>query len=632
MSARSPMKHALAVAVAVSYVVVALPDGSYAPEAIAAGTLVIWWAVIVGLAVGAWPRAGVPRGAIAAGACIAALAVLTALSLAWANDDGRAFVEVVRVAGYAGVFALVVLASPLGSARSWLVGLAIGLVAVAALALGSRFEPGLPGGDDVIGAEIPSARGRLSFPIGYWNGLGACMALAGVLLVWLGARAGTRVGRSLAVAALPAILLTIYLTSSRGAMIAGTVGVAVLLALGPARVRLAGGLVAAAIGGGALIALTEQRSPLIDDPGTPVAGFAGDEILLATVIVVAAAGLVRYLVDDRLARLRIGWRVPRVALVVAGVLAIGALIAADPVARFEEFKSPPEGERLQEFSVSGDLTRGASSGRYQFWAAGADAFAEEPITGIGAGGYEAWWSQHGELSVVIRNAHSLFFETLSELGIAGLLLVLAFLALGAVHGWRRRGSGGSTAGAVEAGLAVLAAGIVSAAIDWTWEIPAVFGPVVVAVALLTGSASVDPANPVPIRRSFGWGIATLLAGWAAVWVAGVLFLAELKLSDSKAAADRGDLTRAAQDARDASTLQPWAAEPYLQLALVDEQAGNLPGARREIDGAIERAPDDWSLWFVASRIEEAAGDAAAALTDYGRARQLNPRTPAFRRR
>ena len=626
------MKHALAVAVAVVYVVVALPDGSYAPEAIAAGTLVIWWAVIVGLAVGAWPRTGVPRPAIAAGVCIAALAVLTALSLAWANDDGGAFVEVVRVAGYAGVFALVVLASPQGSARSWLLGLSIGLVAVAALALGSRFEPGLPGGDDEIGTSIPSARGRLSFPIGYWNGLGACMALAGVLLVWLGARAETRVARSLAVAALPVILLTIYLASSRGAMIAAAVGIAVLLALGPARVRLISGLAIAAVGGGALIALTEQRSPLVDDPGSPVAGFAGDEILLATLIVAASVGLVRYLVDDRLARVRISWRVPKVALAVAGVVAIAALIAADPVARFDEFKQPPEGQRLQEFSVAGDLTRGASSGRYQFWSAAADAFAEEPITGVGAGGYEAWWSEHGSLSVVVRNAHSLFWETLGELGVGGVLLVASFLALGVVHGWRRRTAGGSPAGTVEAALALLAAGILSAAIDWTWEIPAVFGPVVVAVAVLTGPATLRPEDEGPRRRSFGWGVATLLAGWAAVWVAGVLFLGELKLADSEAAAERGNLASAAQDARDAATLQPWAAEPRLQLALVDEQAGNPADARREIEEAIERAPDDWSLWFVASRIEEAAGDTEAAFAAYGRARALNPRTPAFRRR
>jgi len=313
-------------------------------------------------------------------------------------------------------------------------------------------------------------------------------------------------------------------------------------------------------------------------------------------------------------------------------VAIAALIATDPLARFDEFKQPPQGERLQDFSVSGDLTRGASSGRYQFWSAALDSFAEEPITGIGAGGYEAWWSQHGSLSIVVRNAHSLFFEMLGELGVGGLLLVAAFLALGGVHGWRRRASGGSTAGAVEAALAVLAVGIVSAAIDWTWEIPAVFGPVVVAVALLTGPASLARSDPAPRRRSFGWGVATLLAGWAAVWVAGVLFLGELKLADSEGASDRGDLTTASQDARDASTLQPWAAEPHLQLALVDEQAGDLAGARREIARAIDRAPDDWSLWFVSSRIEEAAGDIRAAFLDYQRARELNPRTPAFRRR
>lgn len=626
------MKHAFAVGVAVIYVIVALPDGSNSPEAIAAGTLVIWWAVIVGLAVGAWPRAGVPRPAIAAGVCIAALAVLTALSLAWANDDGRAFVEVVRVAGYVGMFALVVLASAQGSARSWLLGLAMGLVAVAALALGSRLQPGLPGGDNEIGTSIPSARGRLSFPIGYWNGLGACMALGAVLLVWLAARGETRVGRSLALAALPAILLTIYLTSSRGAMSAGIVGVGVLIALGPARTRLLGGLAIAAVGGGVLIALTEQRPLLVDDPGTSAARFAGDEILLATLIVGASVGLVRYLIDDRLARLKLSWRAPRVALAAAGVLAVGALIAADPVARFDEFKQPPEGEQLQEFSVSGDLTRGASSGRYQFWSTAADAFAEKPITGIGAGGYEAWWSQHGSLSVVVRNAHSLFWETLGELGAGGVILVISFLVLGAVHGWRRRKSGGSRAGVVEATLAVLAAGIFSAAIDWTWEIPAVFGPVVVAVGLLTGPATFRRMQPAPDRRAFGWGVATLLAGWAAVWVAGVLFLGELKLADSEAAAERGDLETAAQNASDASTLQPWAAEPHLQLALVHEQAGNFTGARREIGKAIDRAPDDWSLWFVASRIDEAAGDISAAFVNYGRARELNPRAPAFRRR
>jgi hypothetical protein len=634
--AQSPMKHALVVAVAVTYVIVSLAEGGYAPEALAAGTLVIWWAVIVGLAVGAWPRAAVPRPALTAGLCIVGLALLTALSLAWSNDDGRTFVEVTRVAGYAGLFALVILASPGGSARSWLVGLAIGLTAVAALALGSRLEPALPGSDYRLGEFIPGAEERLSYPIGYWNGLGACMALGSVLLVWLGAQATTRPGRALATAALPAVLLTLYLASSRGGFVATAVGVAVLVALGPGRLRLLGGAALALAGGLALVGLADLRSPLIDSPGTPVADLAGDEILLATLVVCGLVGLARYVADRPLGRLAVPWAATRIALVVFAFLALAGVATADPVSRFEEFKQVPTGQ-----DVEAHLTSGSGSGRYQFWSAAVDAFAHDPITGIGAGGYEAWWTEHASFERVLRDAHSLFFETLAELGVGGLVLIVAFLALGAVHGWRRRG-GGSPDGTVEAALALLAAGIFSAAYEWTWEIPAAFGPVVVAVALLTGPAVVrrranpagasagDGADPGTVaHRSFGWGVATLLTGWAAVWIAGVLFLTEIKLDDSRDAADRGDLDSAAQDASDASTLQPWAPAPWLQLALVEERAGNLPAARERIEEAIERAPDDWSLWITASRIERRAGDREAAEAAYLRAQSLNPRSGIF---
>ena len=648
------MKHALAVAVAVFYVAVSLVEGGFPPEALAAGTLLIWWAVIVGLAVGAWPRASVPQPAIAAGLCMAGLALLTALSMGWASDDGRAFIELVRVAGYAGLFAIVLLASPAGSARGWLLGLAIGLVAVAALSLGSRFEPALPGSDSQIGDFIPSAEGRLSYPIGYWNALGACMALGTVLLVWLGAQAETRRGRAIAIGVLPPVLLALYLTSSRGGIVAAVVGLAVLLALGPARLQLAGGLTLATAGGALLCGLTELRSPLVDEPGSAVARFAGDEILLATLIFSAAVGLIRYAADDPLRRLatpRIVTRLAgrptlvRVALAAAAAVALAGAFAADPVQRFEDFKSTPPVERVGNAQVSARIASGSGSGRYQFWSAAVDAFASDPVTGIGAGGYEAWWNQNGSIPRTVRHAHSLFLETLGELGVVGLLLIGSFIGLGAVHGWRRR-RGGSPGGVVEVTLALLAAGVLSATIEWTWEIPVAFGPVVVAVALLVGpatfrSVSPDPAasgsqtrsdgtpGGEPPRRAFGWGVATLLAGWAAVWIAGVLLLAEVKLDDSRAAVDRGDLSTAAQDASDASTLQPWAAEPRLELALAAETAQDLPAARREVAEAIDRAPEDWSLWYVAGRIEQRADKERAAAAAFEQAKSLNPRAPIF---
>ena len=57
-----------------------------------------------------------------AGGCLIALTGFTALSMGWGVDDGGAFDDTMRAVCYAGVFALVVVASPARSARSWLAG------------------------------------------------------------------------------------------------------------------------------------------------------------------------------------------------------------------------------------------------------------------------------------------------------------------------------------------------------------------------------------------------------------------------------------------------------------------------------------------------------------------------------
>ena len=92
----------------------------------------------------------------------------------WADDAQRAFSEVVRIAGYLGLFVLVVIASSRTGARPWLIGLAGGLVVVVGGALLSRFDPSLFGGADrEFLAALPIVGGRLSYPVGYYNGLGA---------------------------------------------------------------------------------------------------------------------------------------------------------------------------------------------------------------------------------------------------------------------------------------------------------------------------------------------------------------------------------------------------------------------------------------------------------------------------
>ena len=231
LSSSSKGQHALVGVVAVSTAALCLAEGGYAPGAYAAAGLVAWVGVIA-MIVATRDTVDVPGAALVSGAALAGLAAFALLSVAWGSDDGRAVAEAIRPAAYAGVFALVVIASRRGQAFPFLAGLGIGLAVVAALALGSRFESSLPGSDEELGAILPAAVGRLSYPLGYWNALAACMAIGVVLLGWLGAAARTQPARALAVGAIPLCMLAIYLASSRGGVLAAAVGIVVLLLAG----------------------------------------------------------------------------------------------------------------------------------------------------------------------------------------------------------------------------------------------------------------------------------------------------------------------------------------------------------------------------------------------------------------
>ena len=360
--------------------------------------------------------------ALGAGICLAALAAWTAISIGWASDNGGAFIEVVRVLGYLGLFVLVVITSPRASARAWLGGLGLGLLIVAVIALASRFEPSLAGDQD-LNRLLPAAAGRLSYPIGYWNGLAAAMAAGVLLVVWLGGHARAAWLRSVAVAAMPLPILVIYFASSRGGVIAAAAGLAVLLSLGPARARMLAGAFVGGAGGVLLCWLASRKHELVDALGSSTAASQGDQMLALTIAVVGALGILRYLIDGWLAGLEVPRRVTRGVIAATLVAVIAGILVADPSTRWSEFKQVGALETKSTY-VAAHLSSGSGSGRYQFWTAALDGFDDHPLDGIGAGGYEAYWDQHGALAMPVRNAHSLFFETMAELGVIGLLLLV----------------------------------------------------------------------------------------------------------------------------------------------------------------------------------------------------------------
>ena len=95
-------------AIALAYFGLSIADGGSELILVAFFTAVVWWAVIVGLALGILPRSRVPVRAIVACASLAGLALFAALSMTWGSDDGAAFTDVLRITSYLGLALFVV--------------------------------------------------------------------------------------------------------------------------------------------------------------------------------------------------------------------------------------------------------------------------------------------------------------------------------------------------------------------------------------------------------------------------------------------------------------------------------------------------------------------------------------------
>jgi hypothetical protein len=614
---------------ALTVVMVAVDGGGFG--VVSRGTLAIavWWALLVLVATGLLAPSRLPPAAGLALGFLAAFVVLTGASLAWADSSERAFAELDRAALYLGVFALAALVAAAGEPRAAADGLAVGIAAVAGIALAARFFPDQAPATE-LPSFLPSAQTRLSYPIGYWNGLAALIAVGVPLLLRSAIEAGSPVRRALAMASLPALAQVLYLTSSRGGTAAALAAVATLLALAPRRLALLGAILTAGAGTALAIWILVARTSLVDGPlGTAAAEAEGRSAALLTLAVCAVTGLgyllaVRYVpAPPRLPRasVRAG-----VALLLAA--AAVAVIAADPVDAFETFKRPPAPAPATGSGpdpLATHLLSGGGGGRWQFWSAAVDEFRSSPLVGRGAGSFEAWWAQHGTIPYFVRDAHSLYLETLGELGIAGLGLLLgafAAAAFAALRGWRRRPEADRIL--VAALLAGFVAFALEAAVDWVWEVTVVAAAGIACLGLAAASASRRPrAVPVLARAAVAVTALAVIAAQALV------LLAEIELRDSRAAARAGDFPAALAHALDARALEPWAATPRLQLALVAEETGDLASARGHIGAALERDSRDWRLWLVAARLETKAGAIAAARRSLARARELNPRSPLF---
>jgi hypothetical protein len=601
--------------------------------------IAVWWAVIVGAAVGVLPVARPTRAAWPMIGLLTAFTAWTLLSTTWSSSSERSVLEAARVATHLGVLVLAVTALRRDTARHAVNALATAIAVVGGLALLSRLHPSwFP--EPATATFLPSVASRLSYPLNYWNGLGAFMAMGIPLLLCVASSARTFAARALAAAAIPLCFATLYLAYSRGALLALAFALAVLLIAWPRRMSLLASVVVAAAGSALLVLNIAHRHELADGTRLDIALRQGDQLLWITAFVIIGCGLLQIavaLVDrfvERPRLLRISLRRLTTASLAAVLLVVVLGIAAGGVGKasdeWQSFKRLDTSINGVQGNTAQRLTATSGNGRYQYWVSATDAASEHPVKGVGAGTFEYWWAQHATIGGFIRNAHSLWMETLAELGYTGLVLIVALFGLPLVAGAvRMRRLLKPDRAIAAAALAGFVAFCVSATFEWVWQIA-----VLPVAALLLGAVLVMPSRK---RESGRKGSALvirlpLVAVAAAMIVLIALPVAGLvSVRESQADAQRNNLPSALNRAATAQKVQPYAATPQLQQALLLESAGNLAAAAVAAQNATRAERENWRTWLVLSRIEAERGHAKASVAAYRQAKSLNPKSSLFSR-
>ena len=355
---------------------------------------------------------------------------------------------------------------------------------MAAYGLADRLLPGL-----ATFRHSPSAQGRLEQPLTYWNAMGALSAMGLVLCLRLAADPRRpRPVRAAAALASPTLGLAVYLSFSRGALFALAAGVGLLILLAPRR-RHQAKVAAVLLAGAAVAAAVATRLPKVESlpagqHGDGQQGLVMLGILLVLSLACAVAAL-RTPPEDAPGDPRA--KVPLRRQLLVGT-ALAAIVAAGLAGVAALEGSPDSGG-----GAGASRLRSTDTLRYTYWDVALGAFARHPVAGTGAGGFAMEWRREPDRAEPAVDAHSLYIETLSELGLVGAALLLAFLVAVTVAVTRACARDPAAAAGPAAALLVWA---VHAGLDWDWEMPALTG-----VALLLAGALVgwqdDEAIPGP---------------------------------------------------------------------------------------------------------------------------------------
>jgi len=563
------------------------------------------------------------RSLLLAAGALGLYAAWVLLSAVWSDAPGRALTEFGLALLYWGGLVLSGLWGDGEQRLRWLIrGLALGISIVCLAGLASRTVP------SVWPSPASLDLGRLSYPVTYINALGLLAVLGLILCLGLTCDREPRALRALGAMAAPGLATTLLLTFSRGAIAAGVVGIAVYVLVGRSRLLVTG--LIAVIPTTAVAVYAAYNADLLAVPirGNHAAIAQGHHVALVVAVSSAIALVIRVALlpaDSRLIALAPSRARPRVPSrfawpALAAVAVVGALALGIPHQVTHQYHRFVQGNNFQNYGAVRDrLTDPGANQRIDYWKVALSQFGREPLHGGGAGTYEWEWAKHRPLTFHVLDAHSLYLENLSELGLIGATLLIVGLAIGLMGVARR--ARGPVRPLYAVVLAAYVAWLVRAGLEWDWEMPVVTLP----VFLLLGASLIpvkDPGRPPPPggRR---WRAPAAITVLAAAGVAAVSTVSQSHTDASLAALSQSDCVQVKSSA--AAARFPLAVHPQAReaRALCFAAAGNDVAAAREMDAAVGEDPGNWELRYGQALILAAAGVDSTSVAQQAHA--LDPR-------
>jgi O-Antigen ligase len=469
---------------------------------------------------------------------------------------------------------------------------------------------------------------RLNYPLTYWNAEGMVAATVLILGFHLTADRGEPRGvRVAAAAVLPAVAATLLLTFSRGAMGVAVIGLLAYCLLTRFSTLPTALLAVAAPVAIALRSAWDATALATIHPTDALAVSQGRHVALVVVACMAGAALLRgvlLLADRRIEDLALVRTPPRLGVRVgigvgAGVVVLAVALAAGGggFAQREYDKFVHGTHEAHVTQIRDRLTDPANDGRLPLWRAALDIYRTQKLRGTGAGTYQQYFPRYRTEAGYVVDAHSLYLQSLAELGVVGFVLIL-IVVLGILGGLLARVRGPDRP-LYAALFAISLAWAVHQGFDWDWQMPAA----TLGVFVLAGLALARPRDGrvglsgLPAGRTF------VALGWLVLAVAPLLVgTSYARLQHSGEQLKRGNCAAAKQDALSSLSLSAKRPQAYVVIGVCDLELGFAQSAVPAMAEAAKLEPESWEEQYWLAVARAAAGlDPHAAIH---RAIELNP--------